>query len=228
MEVPRADGLKPGKLIGHGGCGRVFQAKDAIGADCAVKFFDERTISRQLLEKMTGRLKTGGWPSGVMPVIAADFKAVHPYWLTPLVVEAGDLAEPIPRNLQFQLRQHPGTNSWSLVRSIARALARMHQRRVAHGAQRHVRQRRAPHEVQHAQTRAVARDGSNGAVADQLHAGHVEMRQLGQTGGHRLEARVRDGRRGVEQQRLQVRTAGANGAQRLVTQTLAAGQIQIS
>ena len=133
MEVPRADGLKPGKLIGHGGCGRVFQAKDAIGADCAVKFFDERTISRQLLEKMTGRLKTGGWPSGVTPVIAADFKAVHPYWLTPLMVEAGDLAEPIPRNLQFQLRQHPGTNSWSLVRSIARALARMHQRRVAHG-----------------------------------------------------------------------------------------------
>ena len=133
MEVPRADGLKPGKLIGHGGCGRVFQAKDAAGTDCAVKFFDERTISRQLLEKMTARLKTGGWPSGVMPVIAADFNAAQPFWITPQVVDAEDGADPIPRNLQNLLREHPGTGSWALVRSLARALARMHQRQVAHG-----------------------------------------------------------------------------------------------
>ncbi|MES2925019.1 MAG: hypothetical protein V4819_25915 [Verrucomicrobiota bacterium] len=133
MEVSRMDGLKPGKLIGHGGCGRVFQAKDAAGSDCAVKFFDERAISRQLLEKMTGRLGIGGWPSGVMPVIAADFKAAHPFWITPLVVAAEGGTDPTPRNLQNLLREHPGTGSWKLVRSLARALARMHQRRVAHG-----------------------------------------------------------------------------------------------
>ena len=133
MEVPRADGLELGKLIGHGGCGRVFQAEDAAGADCAVKVFEERAISRQLLEKMTGRLKSGGWPSGVMPVIAADFKAAQPFWVTPLVVGVEDGAEPTPRTLQNLLREHPGTDSWKLVRSLARVLARMHQRRVAHG-----------------------------------------------------------------------------------------------
>ena len=133
MEVPRADGLIPGKLIGHGGCGRVFQAKEDSGADCAVKVFDERAISRQLLEKMTGRLATGGWPSGVMPVMAADFKATHPFWITPLVADLGDGSDPTPRNLQNLLSEHPGTGSWKLVRSLARALARMHQRRVAHG-----------------------------------------------------------------------------------------------
>ncbi len=123
----------PGKLIGHGGCGRVFRAKDDSGADCAVKVFEERAISRQLLEKMTGRLASGGWPSGVMPVSAADFKAVHPFWMTPLVADAEDGTDPTPRNLQNLLREHPGTGSWKLVRSLARALARMHQRRVAHG-----------------------------------------------------------------------------------------------
>ena len=133
MEVPRGDGMKPGKLVGYGGCGRVFQAKDAAGADCVVKVFEERAISRQLLEKMTERLATGGWPSGVMPVIAADFKATRPFWITPLVADAEDGTDPIPRHLQNLLREHLGTGSWKLVRSLARALARMHQRRVAHG-----------------------------------------------------------------------------------------------
>ena len=132
MEVPRADGLIPGKLIGRGGCGRVFQTKDAAGADCAVKFFEEKAISRQLLEKMTARLTTGGWPSGVMPVTAADFKSPQPFWLMPLVAGLADETDTTPRNLQNLLREHPGTGSWKLVRSLARALARMHQRRVAH------------------------------------------------------------------------------------------------
>ena len=132
MEVPRADGLIPGKLIGRGGCGRVFQTKDAADADCAVKFFEEKAISRQLLEKMTARLTTGGWLSGVMPVTAADFKSPQPFWLMPLVAGLADEADPAPRNLQSLLREHPRTGSWKLVRSLARALARMHQRRVAH------------------------------------------------------------------------------------------------
>ncbi len=132
MEVPRADGLIPGKLIGRGGCGRVFATKDSVGAECAVKFFEEKAISRQLLEKMTARLTTGGWPSGVMPVAAADFKSLQPFWLMPLVAGLADESDPTPRNLQNLLREHPGTGSWKLVRSLARALARMHQRRVAH------------------------------------------------------------------------------------------------
>ena len=44
MEVPRTDGLIPGKLIGYGGCGRVFHAQDETGADCEVKVFDDQAI----------------------------------------------------------------------------------------------------------------------------------------------------------------------------------------
>ncbi len=123
MEVPRFDGWIPGKLIGNGGCGRVYEATDATGAECAVKAFDETTLSRGLLEKMTARLETGGWPACVMRVHAADFTTARPFWVMPLV----------PRNLQASLAEHPGTFSWKLVKSLARALSVMHGRRVAHG-----------------------------------------------------------------------------------------------
>jgi eukaryotic-like serine/threonine-protein kinase len=133
MEVPRADGLKPGKLIGYGGCGRVFHAKDETGADRVVKVFEDRAISRHLLAKMTARLETGGWPAGVMKVIAADFESEPSFWVMPRVNGGENETEPVPRNLQSTLREHPGTDSWKLVRSLARALARMHHHRVPHG-----------------------------------------------------------------------------------------------
>ena len=123
MEAPRVDGLELGKRIGHGGCGQVYEAAE----ERVVKVFDETAISRRLLEKMTARLETGGWPSGVMPVLSRDFEAKRPFWVTPRVADAA------PRSLQMQLADHPGLASWKLVRSLARALAEMHRRRVAHG-----------------------------------------------------------------------------------------------
>lgn len=132
MDAPRVAGLKLGKLIGHGGCGRVFHATDESGADCAVKFFTAATISRRLLEKMTERLEIGGWPDGVMPVTSADFSADMPFWITPMVADS-DGGSISPRSLQMMLGEHPGTGSWKLVKEIARALSRMHERRVPHG-----------------------------------------------------------------------------------------------
>ncbi|MES2657746.1 MAG: protein kinase [Verrucomicrobiota bacterium] len=132
MDTPRVAGLKLGKQIGHGGCGRVFRATDESGADCAVKFFAATNISRRLLEKMTERLESGGWPAGVLPVTSADFAADMPFWITPLV--AGVEGEEIsPRTLQMVLGDHPGTGSWKLVKSIARGLAEMHRHQVPHG-----------------------------------------------------------------------------------------------
>ncbi len=133
MEVPRVDRLQPGKLIGYGGSGRIFGAKDETGAEWVVKVFHPNAINRPLLEKMTARLETGGWPAGVMKVPAADLKAEQPYWITALHADAAEGAEPVPRNLQSLLHDHPGAHSWELVRSLARALALMHQRQVAHG-----------------------------------------------------------------------------------------------
>ena len=131
MELPRVEGMELGELIGHGGCGRVYQMKDAAGSDCVVKVFKPSGVSLPLLEKMTLRLEAGGWPDGVLPVISADLSAKEPYWILPLV--AGMELELVPRNLQMTLGEHPGTQSWKLVKSLARALAAMHQRRVAHG-----------------------------------------------------------------------------------------------
>ena len=127
METPRWDGWIPGKLLGQGGCGRVYEATDAAGTECAVKVFDDAAISRSLLGKMTARLETGGWPACVMRVKEADFKAAQPFWVMPRV------AGPLPRTLQAALAEHPGTFSWKVVKSLARALSAMHGRRVAHG-----------------------------------------------------------------------------------------------
>jgi hypothetical protein len=132
MEPPRLDELKPGKLIGHGGSGRVFQAKDEHGGDCAVKVFERTGISRELLEAASSRLEIGGWPAAVMPVRAASFAAEPACWVTPLIATLGNAGEVVPRNLQTRLDEHPGTQSWPLVKSLARALARMHERRVVH------------------------------------------------------------------------------------------------
>src|SRR6478672_9003918 len=121
MEAPQVDGLQAGKLIGTGGCGRVYQAKDDEGAAVAVKVFDGTAISRGLLEKMTKRLEAGGWPAGVMPVDSAAFKEGRSFWVMPLLAGVKDGGDPVPRSLQMSIDAHPGDGSWRLVRSLARA-----------------------------------------------------------------------------------------------------------
>lgn len=133
MEVPQVDRLQVGKLIGPGGCGRVYQARDAEGVAVAVKVFDENAVSRALLEKMTQRLETGGWPDGVVPLISSHFGERGGFWVMPLVADADAEAQPRPRSLQMSLDAHPGNDTWKVVGSLARALAGMHRRRVAHG-----------------------------------------------------------------------------------------------
>lgn len=130
MEAPQVDGLQPGKLLGAGGCGRVYQAVSEKGTALAVKVFDGTAISRELLQKMTERLEIGGWPVGVMPVISATFEEGRSFWIMPLLA-GGE--EPQPRSLQMTISGHPGEGSWKLVRALARALSAMHERRVAHG-----------------------------------------------------------------------------------------------
>lgn len=133
MDAPRVDGIKPGKLIGHGGSGRVFLAKDEEDRDCVVKVFDPAAISPALLGKMTLRLEASGWPEGVIPVLFGDLGAPRPYWITPMVAATEPDTDPVPRSLQMWLNEHPGAGSWKLVKSLARALANMHARRVPHG-----------------------------------------------------------------------------------------------
>lgn len=133
MEIPKVDGLNVLELMDYGGCGRVYRAEDRNGAPVALKIFDDMAICRTLLGTMTRRLETGGWPTGVLPVISGEFTRSPACRVTPLICDVGVDGSWVPRSLQHQLEEHPGLNSWKLVKSLARALAGMHLRHVAHG-----------------------------------------------------------------------------------------------
>jgi eukaryotic-like serine/threonine-protein kinase len=133
METPRVDGLKVLELIGQGGCGRVYRAEDENGRPLALKIFDESAVSRVLIGRMSMRLEAGGWPPGVLPVISADFSEIPAIRVSPITIDTAADGTCTPRSLQHRLDEHPGLESWKLVKSIARALAAMHDHRVAHG-----------------------------------------------------------------------------------------------
>ncbi|MEI6654830.1 MAG: hypothetical protein WCP45_08685 [Verrucomicrobiota bacterium] len=135
MEAPRVEGLNVRHLFGSGGCGDVYLAADAGGGLFALKVFDGMAIQRGLLAKMTGRLAVGGWPEGVMPVVFSDLESRPARRVTPWLADGDPDVDPglLPRTLQHRLHEHPGEDSWPLVRALARALAAMHLRRVAHG-----------------------------------------------------------------------------------------------
>ena len=133
MELPRVKDVRILELIGQGGCGRVYRVEDGKGGLLALKVFDDAAVSVKLAGEMTERLRAGGWPDGVLPVEAADFTGHPAYRLSPLVADAGSDGTWVPRTLQHRLADHPGNESWKLVKSMASALAGMHRRRVAHG-----------------------------------------------------------------------------------------------
>lgn len=133
MEFARREGLEEIRSIGSGGCGEVYRAELEGHGVVAAKRFRAMQIDRPLLQRMTNRLETGGsWPEGVLPVLFADFAARPCYWVTPLIGSEDEQGEVHPANLQTRADEFPGDLSWPVVKSIAAALAEMHQRRVAH------------------------------------------------------------------------------------------------
>lgn len=121
-------------MIGRGGCGRVFLQPDEDGGWLALKKFDEQAVNLPLLERMTRRLGEGGWPSGVLPVLRSDFEGTAAFRLSPLLAEVGDNGKSVsPRSLQHDSGALAGTDGHTTIESLARALAAMHVRGVAHG-----------------------------------------------------------------------------------------------
>jgi len=133
FEAPLIEGLELNGLIGSGASGRVYLAVDRAGVPYAVKVFDPLAIQRPLLSRMTARLEAGGWPVGVMPVIDARFDGRPAYRVTPLLGDRSGDGPGLPRSLQYRLADFPGPASWPVIRELARALAAMHARHVAHG-----------------------------------------------------------------------------------------------
>lgn len=133
MEHPSLDRLVVKELLGSGGSGRVFRAEMEDGTEVALKIFDEQAVCRKLLEKTTRLLADGGWPAGVLPVIDAEFGDTPAFRISPLVGDRRGDGSIDGRTLQHLLDDHPGLESWKLVKSLAQALAAMHERRVVHG-----------------------------------------------------------------------------------------------
>jgi len=133
MEGTHLNRLQLGKKIGGGGCGSVFQAIDEGGKPVALKVFDQKAISRDLLQRMTARLEVGGWPDGVMPISSAEYGEAQTSWVMPLLGAIAAEEDAKLYSLQQVIHDYPKEDAWKLIKSLAQALAAMHQRRVAHG-----------------------------------------------------------------------------------------------
>ncbi len=129
----RIDDLTDHERIGEGACGTVFRVKSPEGPPLALKILDASAVNLHLLENATRLLGTGGWPMGVMPVLACDFRGEPSCFVSDLLADGGDKAPPAPRSLQHRLDDYPGLDAWKTVKAIARALAAMHARHVPHG-----------------------------------------------------------------------------------------------
>lgn len=134
MKLLELNDLELVGLIGSGESGKVYLAKDKQGNQFAVKVYEGMSINRGLLAKAMGRLELNAWPEGVLKFEKLDLEerpafSVMPYY--------GDVVETGGKrrlwNLQHRLDQHPGDETWNLIRDIADVMAEMHLRRVVHG-----------------------------------------------------------------------------------------------
>lgn len=132
MRLPDVRELEVLGLVGAGACGRVYRARNAAGEPVAVKVFTESAVNPDLLEEAALRLEEGGWPAGVAEELAGDYRGKQLLRITRLFEEEGPEG-PVPRSLQHRLARFPGENSWPVVQEILKALAALHDRRVAHG-----------------------------------------------------------------------------------------------
>lgn len=120
-------------LIGPGGCGSVCTAEDSVGTLVAVKYFEGMAIRRSLLSSMLGRLMQDGWPQGVVPILSSELEGRPAMMVMPLLADTDADGTLLPRSLQHRLDRFPEEDPWELLMQVGRALAAMHEKRVAHG-----------------------------------------------------------------------------------------------
>ncbi len=132
MQPPEVNSLQVFGPVGVGACGRVYRARDASGEMVAVKVLEPAAVNRALLEEAAFRLEDPGWPAGILPERAADYRGEQLIRITKFL---GDQTgeDWTPRSLQHRLARFPGEDSWTVVLEILRSLAALHERQVAHG-----------------------------------------------------------------------------------------------
>lgn len=134
MTIGTLNEFQAGELLGEGGCGQVNAWEDADSRLLAIKRFDAAAVNLPLLERMTRRLAMGGWPPGVLAVLRDDFSGIPAVRISPLLASRRENGTGwVPLSLQHQWDTATAGGALELVNALARALAGMHERGVAHG-----------------------------------------------------------------------------------------------
>lgn len=125
MAVFPAAGLEVLEPIGAGENGGVFLVETREGRRCALKILDARVVDLAAMRMAFARLEKGGWPARVLPVLAAELDEEPVYLLT----ELEDVRHGSLQDVDFS---EPHADAGAVVRTIARGLAEMHAKGVAH------------------------------------------------------------------------------------------------
>jgi eukaryotic-like serine/threonine-protein kinase len=132
MLIPEIPDYEIAELLGEGACGQVYLGRDKNGQAFAIKVFEVMSVNRVILAESHERLQVAQWPAGVLPLVAAEYRARPSYQISPLAADAvGDGWR--PRSLQHRLEDFPGDSSWEVVQKVLTALAQLHEAQVVHG-----------------------------------------------------------------------------------------------
>ncbi len=133
MSLTSIGGISEMLPIDYGGCGEVHLGLNEAGELRAVKVYDDLSVNKPILAKMSQRLRIDGWPDGVMPVYSEQFGVRPLHQVMQFVGDQNPDGSWSARNLQNQIDQFPRDDAWDIVRGMAFSLSQMHIRHVAHG-----------------------------------------------------------------------------------------------
>lgn len=133
MSLTSIGGVTEMLPIDYGGCGEVHLGLNEAGEMRAVKVYDDLSVNKVLLAKMTQRMRIDGWPDGVMPVFSEQLDKRPLHQVMAFVGDQNSDGSWTSRSLQNQIDRFPADDSWGIVKGLAHSLSEMHIRHVAHG-----------------------------------------------------------------------------------------------
>ena len=131
---PTLPGYQIGEMIGEGVCGRVWAAEDPVGNAVAVRTLNALSVNLDLVREVGRRLHgVSSEGHGPIPVWLQALDLSPAMEVTPLIADVVE-EKMVPRNLQARLGDYLATSeSESVVKCLAKALAVLHRQQVVHG-----------------------------------------------------------------------------------------------
>lgn len=130
---PKINGHRIIGEIGKGATGCVYEARNELGEECAIKVFEAVCSNVMLLESRISRVYDGEVFDVTVPIQAKALESRPACLVMPLMAERiqGEIA---PKTLQRHFSDYQGTElTWPFLIKLASRLAQLHQAKVAHG-----------------------------------------------------------------------------------------------